>query len=475
MVDKFKLSVLGAAVALTFTAATAAVAAPRSYIVVGAGNALPANLEARITAAGGKLTRTLPGIGLAVVSSDRPGFVGAAKRIAGVQSVATNVVRQWQPREPLRVSLDENFGYPPFSGDNDTRFDLQWGHTAVDAVGAWNLGYRGAGATVAVLDGGFDLDHPDLAPNIDFAKSANFVAGETLSYALPDPFSHGTHVAGTIAAADNGIGTIGVAPAARLALVKVLNDGGSGSFADIISGIYHAATVGGVDVINMSLGAALPRNGFVDDNGTPDPTDDVKVGANEVAELLNAVGRATTFAYQNGIAVIAAAGNDANDGNKDKALVFTPADAPHVISISATAPIGWAIDPTSMFLDNLASYSNYGASAIDFAAPGGDAAYPGNENCTIGGLLRPCWVFDLVFSTGSNLNPAIASYYWSAGTSMAAPHAAGVAAIIIGKNGGSMHPAQVEAALRASAEDLGKPGNDFAYGAGRVNAARAVR
>ena len=154
-------------------------AAPRSYIVVGAGDALPANLEARITAAGGKLTRTLPGIGLAVVSSDRPGFVGAAKRIAGVQSVATNVVRQWQPREPLRVSLDENFGYPPFSGDNDTRFDLQWGHTAVDAVGAWNLGYRGAGATVAVLDGGFDPRPPRPGPEHRLSRrAANFVAGE---------------------------------------------------------------------------------------------------------------------------------------------------------------------------------------------------------------------------------------------------------------------------------------------------------
>ena len=68
--------------------------------------------------------------------------------------------------------------------------------------------------------------------------------------------------------------------------------------------------------------------------------------------------------------------------------------------------------------------------------------------------------FDLVFSTGSNLDPASASYFWAAGTSMAAPHATGVVAILIGKNGGSMHPAQVEAALLQSADDLGKPGND---------------
>lgn len=189
-----------------------------------------------------------------------------------------------------------------------------------------------------------------------------------------------------------------------------------------------------------------------------------------VAVLKNSIARAVAYAHQNGTTVITSAGNDANDGDHDKALIHIPSDAPQAISIAATAPIGWAVDPLNAFLDNPASYTNFGQSVIDFAAPGGDTAYPGNENCTIAGLLRPCWVFDLVFSTGSNLNPAIASYYWSAGTSMAAPHASGVAALIIGANGGDMAPAQVEAALRSSADDLGKPGNDDFYGAGRVNA-----
>ena len=89
-------------------------------------------------------------------------------------------------------------------------------------------------------------------------------------------------------------------------------------------------------------------------------------------------------------------------------------------------------------------------------------------------MTNVCFAFDFVFSTGSNLNPAIASYFWSVGTSMAAPHVAGVAAIIVGESGGPMSPAHVEAALRASADDLGKSGNDDFYGAGRVNAANAV-
>lgn len=95
------------------------------------------------------------------------------------------------------------------------------------------------------------------------------------------------------------------------------------------------------------------------------------------------------------------------------------------------------------------------------------------------GLARPCWVFDLVFSVGGYAQgtpggPLTASYSWSAGTSMAAPHAAGVAALIVGKNGGRISPAALERELRQSADDLGKPGNDSEYGGGRVNAARAV-
>lgn len=425
----------------------------RSYIVLARGATLDAKLEADIARAGGVITRRLPQIGMLVVNAPD----GAAlSRVSGAKYVMSNVSVQWV--SPARV-VEGDFANPPFSGNDDTRFDLQWGHTAVKATDAWNAGVFGAGVRVAVLDGGFDLDHPDLAPNIDFASSTNFVAGETLSYALPDAFSHGSHVAGTIAAADNGFGIIGVAPQAQLILVKVLGDGGSGSFADVISGIVHAADVN-ADIINMSLGASLYQNGNCDD-----PTDCYT--AREAAELKVAMQRAVTYAHQSGTLVIASAGNDANNGDKDKALMHLPSDLAHVVSISATAPIGWATDPANAFLDYPASYTNYGRSVIDFAAPGGDAAYPGNENCLIAGLVRPCWVFDLVFSAGSSLNPATASYYWSAGTSMAAPHAAGVAALILSEKG-SLNPAQLEAFLRGYSADLGQPGNDPFYGAGRV-------
>lgn len=448
----------------------------KHYIVLSTGEKLPAGLANNLAAANGQVTGLMTEAGVATVYSDDPAFAAKAGKIAGVRSVVRDLNIQWFNPEDEKIITLEDFGTPPASGDNDRYFDLQWGHAAIKASEAWNTGVRGEGVRVAVLDSGFDLDHPDLAPNIDMAASKNFVVGEQLGYALPGVGSHGSHTAGTIAAADNGIGIIGVAPQAKLILVKVLRDSGSGAFSWIMDGIIHA-TNQGADVINMSIGAALPRNGkFLDDNGTPDdPSDDFIVSDTKATqELLVALSRVTSYATKNGVTVIASAGNEANDGNADKSLVHLPSGSTGVISISATAPRGWALNPYSTFMDHLASYSNYGTSDVHFAAPGGDYQYPGNEIVTIGGVRQYAYVFDYVFSAGSNLAPGTASYYWSVGTSMAAPHATGVAALIISKNGGSMNPAQVLAKLRESADDLGKPGRDPQYGYGRVNAFRAV-
>lgn len=459
------------------TFAVSATAHAATYVVTAKTLSFDSSLAHKIEAAGGTVTARLPQIGVAVVESAAADFATRAAKVPGIRSAVYDYVFQTDQPEATSVT-DADFASPPNSGDNDTRFDLEWGSQAIDVAGAWNQGYRGQGAIVAVLDSGISCAHPDIAPNL-LPDSTSFISGEGVCHPYNNAFNHGTHTAGIIAAADNGIGTIGVAPQAKILAVKVLSDAtGSGSFAAIMQGIVYAADHG-AGVINMSLGVhgGLPVNGK---------------GANDTSELINATKRAVAYARAHNALTIVSAGNDAMDldhssgvkvcDNDGTCFVANfkafPAELPNVLSISATAPVGWAKAPTTTFLDNLASYSNYGSSAIAFGAPGGDSVYPGAENCTVGGITRPCWVFDLVFAPGGYAvvgGQVFASYSWAAGTSMAAPHVSGVAALIIGKHGGTMAPSEVERILRASADDLGKPGNDPAYGSGRVNAARAVQ
>ncbi len=457
----------------------ASAAAAKTYVILGTGNTLPSDIAASVTAAGGALAANLTGIGVAVATSSDPGFAAKLGRAPGVQAVAEDVMLDFgQPR--VEGLLEADPAAEPGAGQTavgavETFRAMQWAPDAVSAPAAWDAGYQGAGARVAILDGGIRNTHIDIAPNLDAAHSASFVPGQPYNFdqrrdannvcGLTDTFWHGTHVAGIVAAPANNLGTVGIAPQATLIGVKVLHCG-SGAFSWIIQGIYYAATPiaeggGGANVINMSLGAGIDGRGA------------------GIAHLLNALSRATTYAYQRGVTVIAAAGNDGIDIDHTNNLVFVPAQSPHVISVSATGPLGWALAPGATDLDRPASYTNYGQSAITFAGPGGDFALPGNATCSrpvlpSGTVTVPCWVFDMVIAPCRGSGTSNGSYCWAAGTSMASPTAAGVAALIVGKFG-PLPPAQVEARLRQSADDLGKPGNDDYYGRGRVNAGRAVQ
>ncbi|MBZ0275473.1 MAG: S8 family serine peptidase [Anaerolineae bacterium] len=442
---KRKILLLALLILVMGVGAVSAQGGARSYLILATGNSLPAGLTAQVAAAGGTITRVIPQIGVAVAESSNPNFAG---QVRGVRSVVPNLVVDWLPGESVFMDV----GNPPNSGDDDRRFDLQWGHDVVNAPEAWAAGQRGQGIRVAVLDSGIDADNPDLAPNLNSALSASFVPGEDWNVRPGVFFNHGSHVAGTIGAADNGLGIIGVAPQVELVAVKVLSEySGSGSFEGVMAGIVYAADIN-ADIINMSLGAVIAKNG--------DPAEGYT--ARDAAELEVAMSRATTYAYQHGVAIFASEGNDSIDKDHTGPIITLPADSAHVISISATAPIGWGADP-NVFMDNLASYSNYGRSAVDFGAPGGDSAYyyvnPSGV-CTVAGITRPCYVFDYVFSTSSG------AYYWAAGTSMASPHAAGVAAIILGENGGAMTPSQLQAEMQRRASC---GGNTVEYGKGVVN------
>ena len=481
--------------------------AAKSYLIDFTGNALPANLAAQVAKAGGVLTTSIEQIGIAVATSNDPNFADRAVAMRGVFSVQPDPMVQWvQPEQVVEAGevdvTEAGIAEPAAAfGTGETFRRAQWVPDAMSAPDAWDLGARGAGARVAILDGGIRDTHLDIAPNLDVARSRSFVPdtapgtfipfnfdqrADTLGCRLNDSFWHGTHVAGIVAApggpGNSNIGTVGIAPSATIIGVKVLHCG-VGAFSWVLNAIVYASTPiseggAGADIINMSLGADFEHQAR-DTAGKAirDAAGKVIHTARSAAQLQRAIGKATTYAYQRGVTVIAALGNSATNLDETNDLMFLPAMAPHVIAVSATGPVGFANGATNF--DRPASYTNFGQSAVSFAAGGGDFQLPGNAVCVLprnpaGSIVQFCWVLDMVMAPCRGSGTSNSNYCWAAGTSMASPAVAGVAALIIGKFG-RIGPAAVEARLRASADDLGKPGNDDFYGGGRVNALRAVQ
>lgn len=470
--------------------ATASAAAGGQYVVLGKGNKLPAQFEDDIAAAGGEVLYSVPQIGVALVRSSSPDFATQASGIKGLDAVTADIVVQMAPTGPhqgVPEITDEGaaafhdpgaeLADPPFTDIADRFFDLQWAMDALDWTEAVEISsVRGDGVRVAILDSGILSTHNEFLSNLNVGLSTSFVPGE--DFDNPAGF-HGTHVSGIVAAAQNNVGTIGVAPEVDLVSVKVLSaTTGGGSFAGIAAGIVYAADIE-ADVVNMSIGATLDHSGNIYDSEC-NVVDQASAAA--IAATTNALKRAAQYASQNGVLLIASSGNCGTDGDTDADRIHLPSDIPHILSISATGPVGWALDPDTN-LDRIASFSNYGRTVIDFAAPGGDFALPGNDVCQVLTgptdipLVQFCWVLDLVFSA-SNASPF--TYSWTAGTSMAAPAATGVAALIISKNGGSMKPAHVEAAMRQAVNfddggPAGSTGKTAEFGHGHLSALEALR
>jgi len=421
-----------------------------SYIIVGKGNKLPKDLKQKVEAAGGRLTGSIEKLGMAFATSARPAFPTEMSRVADVAPdllVTHAPVREAAFSEASLPDVEPLEG----AGADEPFFILQWGMNAIHAPQAWDAGVRGQGVIVAVLDEGFGLNHPDVPYRTDLAKSFacwEEIDGEIFTsndpndceppnYLLPDDFSHGSHVAGIIAAKDDASGIIGVAPDAEIMPVKVLSEVlGGGTLSWVMQGILYA-TDSGADVINLSLGILTSLG-----QGK---------GTNDVAHALNIFKMVIDYAVKNGVTVVVAAGNDELNADGNGPGRILPGDIKNTISISATGPVGWLFDMATN-LNRPASYTNYGTSLVDFAAPGGDFTLFPNAG----------FEFDMVLSTGAS------GYYFSAGTSMAAPHAAGVAALIISENGGSMKPVHVEQQMKRRALDLGKPGKDDYYGHGLI-------
>jgi len=222
-----------------------------------------------------------------------------------------------------------------------------------------------------------------------------------------------------VAAPINGIGTQGVAPDAELVAIKVLKDSGSGSFASVIAGIeYASGPVVHADVINMSLGATFDR---------------INAGGGGDGPLIAALNRAVNHAEARGTLVVSAAGNNGVDLNGR--LFAIPAQSGNGMAVSATGPIGFGLfgfNPPAVF-DRLASYSNFGQSVVNVAAPGGDSVFtPTSSVCHVGPLTTACFLFDFVLSPGGKQGTSN-RYFFATGTSMATPHVSGLAALIVGQ------------------------------------------
>lgn len=445
------------------------------YLIINKGGSLSKTLAADIKKAGGEIVKNFPEVGVSVAISNSGDFLTKARAISSIESVTPDFILQFT-QEPeiagnvasLNQSDISNSG-EPFDYQSAFFDGFQWAPSTISAPTAWENGITGEGIRVAVIDGGIHSSHIDLAPNLDVASSISTVPGFNFNQDV-GTFWHGTHVAGIVAA--SGVGAVGISPKATIIGVKSLHNG-SGAFEWILEGILYAATPeskggAGAQVINMSLGASIA---FKDEWKDKEFRDSFR-------ELQKIYDLATRYAYQNGVTVIAAAGNGETNYDVEKGLFKLPAQNQHVISVSSTGPTGWQLGNSNF--TQPAYYTDFGKSLVSVAAPGGSAGlYVVNGNlgvCTLAGTnvssINYCYVFDMVFSTVRGTTNG--NYGWAQGTSMASPAVAGLVALMMEANGGTMAPGQVKSKLANSATDLGKPGNDEYYGSGFVNAAKAL-
>ncbi len=392
--------------------------------------------------------------------------------------------------------------------------ECQWDMAIIEAnQSAWSNA-TGEGVTVGVIDSGIDATHPDIATNLDLARSCSFIAPGTPTAdpaefatdctnkgALRDIYGHGTHVASIIAAPINGLGIAGVAPDATLVALKACTGEGF-CFVDSVAAALRYAGDQRLDIVNMSLFA--------------DPY--LYYCRNDAAQraMLKELQSAARYAQQRGVVIVASAGNEADDLQHptvdeispdyppDTAETrqvrnncrVAPAELPGVVTVSATGPVGYP-DYTTV----IAEYSSVGMGVVDVTAPGGDyfSATDTVQDAVIGALPNtPSLLWDAFDPLEPDL-PGLtvvdqgARYAFLNGTSMAAPHAAGVAALIRQLHP-NWSPGAVAAALERSATPLACPAdwqplnedddrercygsanrNSF-FGAGLINAEQAVQ
>ena len=447
--------------------------------------------SAAVSAAGGRVVSSWSPISVVVASSTSSAFAQTLRAAKGVEGVSATA------KFATRLDDGPDAGAAPSTADatpaaptGDPLSGLQWDMDQINAPAAHAVTTGNTSVLVGDIDTGLDYTHPDLAPNVDDAASVNCVGGTPVpgKVAAMDDNGHGTHTAGTIAAAANGIGIVGVAPSVRIAGIKA-GDAAGFFFPEAVVCAFMWAGDHGVAVTNNSY--------FADPwlfNCKNDP---------DQRAIWTAERRALAYAQNKGVLVVAAEGNQADDLSHPtldqtspdnttpvtrtvtNACAVFPTEAPGVIGVSATGN-----------LREKSFYSSFGISTVDVAAPGGDsvlqrtAAAPNGRVLStypaslMGGCLRP-----VIDASG-------ATYCYLQGTSMAAPHVAGVAALaasVTGKRTGALSAAVQNAVnpiacpADTSAYDFfpgvdsgalqtcqGGRGQNSWYGAGEVDAVKAV-
>ncbi|MCI3277067.1 S8 family peptidase [Streptomyces cylindrosporus] len=446
------------------------------------------SVKQAIKAAGGSVVVSYDQIGVIVVHSSDPGFAAQIRKVRGVQSAGASRtapvtaagttdeggVQYLSKAQAAQLSKSSAAGEEPLEAD-------QWDLRAIGADKAARIDPGSKKVTVAVIDTGVDDTHPDIAPNFSASQSANCVSGKAdTTYGSWRPVNdgehyHGTHVAGEIAAARNGIGVAGVAPGVKVASITVAQPDESVLFfpESVVCAFVFAADHG-VEVTNNSY--------YVDPwlyNCMDDP---------DQRAIVDSVNRAQLYAQRKGTLNVAAAGNSNDDLDSD-ALVDdsspddstpvtrtvdphecfdVPTQLPGVVTVSAVGVTGAK-----------SYYSSYGKGVIDVAAPGGDKYKIPDTPSKNGRIL----------STLPNNE-----YGFLQGTSMASPHVAAVAALLKSTHPWAT-PAQLQGLLKAEADNPGCPTDPYDgdgdgvvdatcvggkrvngfYGFGIVNALRAVK
>ncbi len=440
---------LAAAPAFT-TVQTAQAGVQQTYLVVYHSQALPADAAATIAGAGGAVVATYGDIGVAVASSDSTTFRDNLIKDSRIEGVSAT------PALVTHLNDDSVVDNASTTAMTNALTSRQWDMDQIQAPAAHAINSGSQSVTVGDIDTGLDFTHPNLAPNVDFSKSVSCIGGKpnTSPSAWNDDNGHGTHTAGTIAAANVGFGIVGVAPNVKIAAIKT-GDAAGFFFPEAVVCAFMWAGTHNIQVTNNSY--------FADPwlfNCKNDPVQ---------RAIWTAERRAIRFAMQRGTIVVAAVGNQADDLAHPTQDVTSPdnttpvtreiTNACAVIPVEVPGVVGVSGDGNKLMKS---FFSSYGVGATQVVAPGGDsilqvtAAAPNGRVLStwpmsqIGGCRPSRRLFD---------NGAL--YCYQQGTSMASPHVAGVAALIVSM--GITSPGAVTARLDNTADPMPCPADVSMY------------